>query len=212
MKLPKKIHIDFTIDLIKVFKVVKIGVGFVWKLLPWAIIIFLLLTRSAHAATMPVRRANLPSVSDGGLSSLIVKPDISNDLLNKLQDAQKPPEPVVVPEPAPAPEAAVEPSFTPGNDYFWGQCVWYVANRKSVPAGWGNASDWLANAQAQGWSTGTEPRVGAVAWFPIGGEGHVAYTEAVNDDGTIQVSEMNVLGLGVVDYKTIDAHSVEYIY
>lgn len=188
-----------------------------WQLLPWVVIIFLLLTHKAGAATIPATyKESDKSSSNGGLSSLMIKPTPSTILIKQIQDAQKPapPPPVVVPAPAPEPvvEAPIEPTFTPGNDYFWGQCVWYVANRKSVPAGWGNASDWLANAQAQGWATGTEPRVGAVAWFPIGGEGHVAYTEAVNDDGTIQVSEMNVLGLGVVDYKTIDAHSVEYIY
>lgn len=70
----------------------------------------------------------------------------------------------------------------------WGQCTWYVAQKRYVP--WnGHAKAWLSNARKYGFQTGTEPRVGAImatneTWY-----GHVAYVEAVNGD-YITVSEM----------------------
>ena len=38
-----------------------------------------------------------------------------------------------------------------------------------------------------------------------GGLGHVAFVESVDPDGTWHISEMNVLGLDVVDNKTMPA-------
>jgi surface antigen len=37
------------------------------------------------------------------------------------------------------------------------------------------------------------------------GLGHVAFVESVSLDGTWNISEMNVLGLDVVDYKSMPA-------
>jgi len=58
----------------------------------------------------------------------------------------------------------------------------------------GNAKNWLANAKASDYVTGTEaaPRSAVVMTGPSGAMrryGHVAYVESVNGDGTITISE-----------------------
>ncbi len=98
---------------------------------------------------------------------------------------------------------------TAGNTYYWGQCTWYVKNRRAdLPNMLGNGGSWVGNAAAQGYATGSAPRAGAVAEVP----GHVMYVESVNKNGTITVSEMNYQGVGVVSTRTISASSARYIY
>lgn len=74
--------------------------------------------------------------------------------------------------------------------YYVGNGMWctdYVhSKRPDVPV-YGNAGySWMSAAQAQGKSTGSDPRAGAVAVQ----NGHVAYVERVNADGSYVVSEM----------------------
>lgn len=108
---------------------------------------------------------------------------------------------------------SVEGPANATNLYDWGNCTWYVASKRAIPNDWGNANTWLPRAQVAGYQTGLEPRVGAVAWFPPGGSlGHVAYVLAVNGDGTVLISEMNVQGLGVQSERIINAGQAEYIY
>lgn len=99
---------------------------------------------------------------------------------------------------------------TAGNTYVWGNCTWYVKNRRpDMPNQLGNGGQWVANAAARGYATGSTPRVGAVAEVP----GHVMYVESINSNGTVNISEMNYNGgLGVVNYRTIAAGSARYIY
>lgn len=103
-------------------------------------------------------------------------------------------------------------SHPPGNDYYAGQCVWYVANRKPTPAGLGNANTWYARAQAWGFRVGSIPQVGATATSTEGYYGHVAYVEQVYDNGTILVSEMNWYGPFVVNNRITPASDWGYIY
>lgn len=80
------------------------------------------------------------------------------------------------------------------NGYDYGYCTWYVANKISVPANWGNANTWAFYAGRSGWSVSQRPTVGAIAQTTGPGYGHVAYVEAVSDDGTmIKYSDMNGL-------------------
>lgn len=101
-----------------------------------------------------------------------------------------------------------------GNAYAWGNCTWYVYNmRPDIGSFWGNASSWAISARAAGYRVDNVPAVGSIAqWNPYAsghsGYGHVAYVEAVNSDGTITISEMNVRGLGVTSRRTISASSV----
>lgn len=102
---------------------------------------------------------------------------------------------------------------TAGNTYTAGYCTWYVKNqRPDIPNGLGNANMWLRNARAAGMSTGSQPRVGAVAQTTAYGYGHVAIVTAVHGNGTITVSEMNFTGFNQVSSRTVSASSFNYIY
>lgn len=89
------------------------------------------------------------------------------------------------------------------NGYDWGNCTWYVASRISVPTNWGNANTWDNLAPMSGWTVSSVPRPGAIAQSDRGSFGHVAYVEAVSDDGTqIKYSDMNGLaGFARVGYS-----------
>jgi surface antigen len=111
------------------------------------------------------------------------------------------PEPPPTPRPAPRPAVsssyvrpAVPIAYQNSSRFPFGQCTWYVAQKRSVP--WnGNAWQWYGNAQAFGYRVGAQPRPGAiqVTWESYY-YGHVAYVESVNGDGSWTVSEMNYGG------------------
>lgn len=76
------------------------------------------------------------------------------------------------------------------NSYYVGNGMWctdYVhSKRPDVPI-YGNAGyNWISAAQAQGKATGSTAQAGAIAVT----NGHVAYVNSVNPDGTYNVSEM----------------------
>lgn len=104
----------------------------------------------------------------------------------------------------------VSRSTSAGNTYYYGYCTWYAKQRRpDLPNRLGNGGQWVANAAAQGYATGSAPRAGAVAETT----GHVAYVESVNGDGTIVISEMNgPAGWGVVGTRTVPASQYRYIY
>ena len=76
------------------------------------------------------------------------------------------------------------------NSYYVGNGMWctdYVHAKRPDVAIYGNAGyNWISSAQAAGKSTGSTPKAGAVAVM----DGHVAYVESVNKDGSYVVSEM----------------------
>lgn len=81
------------------------------------------------------------------------------------------------------------------------QCVSYTAwkilqTTDYAPRWWGNANMWPASARAAGFSTGSTPRVGSVGIISAGQYGHSVWVEAVNDDGTIDVSQYNFYNAG----------------
>ncbi|MFA6492681.1 MAG: CHAP domain-containing protein [Patescibacteria group bacterium] len=67
---------------------------------------------------------------------------------------------------------------------------WY-----NTRVGSGSAWNWPALASDQGYNVSSTPRVGAIVSWPAGGifgrYGHVAIVEAVNSDGTFEVSQYN---------------------
>lgn len=98
-----------------------------------------------------------------------------------------------------------------GNTYYYGYCTWYAKQRRpDLPNMLGNGGQWVANAAARGYATGSVPRAGAIAET----YGHVAYVESVNGDGTLVISEMNgPAGFGVVGTRTVPASTYfGYIY
>lgn len=109
-----------------------------------------------------------------------------------------------------APKLSTGSVQSPGNLYEPGQCVWYIKNlRPEIPNSWGNATDWLFNAQQQGWATGLEPRVGAVGWT----NGHVVLVTTVNDNGTVDITDMNGRYVPFeIGNRTFPASKYVYIY
>jgi CHAP domain len=95
------------------------------------------------------------------------------------------------------------------NAYATGNCTWWCFQQSGwVPLGWGNAGEWLANAQQCGYKTSSRPAVGAIGVWgpgvdPPWGYGHCALVTAVRGDGSATVSEMNWKGLGQVDQRNI---------
>lgn len=107
------------------------------------------------------------------------------------------------------------------NGYDYGYCTWYAANRRAqagraIPSNLGNASTWKVLAQRAGLGVGNAPAAGAIIWTPPRDYyGHVGYVDSVNADGSVNVSEMNVAGWGVVSRKTLSpeqAAAYSYIY
>lgn len=85
-----------------------------------------------------------------------------------------------------------------------GHCTWYVARRFHVTWG-GDAKYWLKNAAEAGYRTGQVPQVGSVVVTSDGGKhGHVALVEKIDQaNGTMTISEMNYIGLGVVSTRVL---------
>lgn len=104
-----------------------------------------------------------------------------------------------------------------GNAYPYGQCTWWAYTRRAqlgLPTGsyFGNAQSWGASASALGyWVDNTARNTGDVVVFGPGQEGassiygHVAVVEKVNADGSVEISESNAKGLGVISNRTFTA-------
>lgn len=139
----------------------------------------------------------------------------------------KPGEQIIIPDGTKAAAVASSASIAFGgwggsasygaNGYDYGYCTWWVAKLRAaagnpLPTNLGNASTWAVRAAAFGLPVGTTPRVGAAVVTSTKGAGHVAYVTAVNDDGTITISEMNHEGWNRTDTRTIDGSGFKYIY
>lgn len=124
----------------------------------------------------------------------------------------------VTPAPAPAPAPSVGGQGTSngdyGNAYATGQCTYWAYERRrqmgiGTPSYLGNGGDWWRNAPSYGLRVDHNPQVGAALSFLPGQDGadgtwgHVAVVEAVYGDGTFQISEMNVGGLWMMNYRTL---------
>jgi hypothetical protein len=77
-----------------------------------------------------------------------------------------------------------------GNCTWWAWEQWHLLGY-NLPLNWGNAADWVVDAERSGLPIGTTPRLGAIAIFPradgvwaYGPPGHVAFVTAVSSDGT----------------------------
>ncbi len=112
-----------------------------------------------------------------------------------------------------------------GNRYAFGNCTWYVYERRASmgrPVGsfWGNGGSWAYSAAASGYTVNRSPAAGAVLVEAAGriATGHVALVETVNGDGSIVISEMNngaYGGFNIVNNRTISAGEVglyQYIH
>ena len=97
-----------------------------------------------------------------------------------------------------------------GNNYSYGYCTWYVANRRYVASSLGNASQWPYNAPRAGMTVGNNPVAGSAGVTKSGN--HVVYIERV-DGGTVYYSEMNgPAGWGRVNSGSAPASNFRYVY
>lgn len=98
-----------------------------------------------------------------------------------------------------------------GNEYPYAECTWGAFNRMAQigqPIEWfsgngGHGGAWAASARSAGYTVVKgEPKVGWAACFQGGVAGsippygHIAVVEHVNSDGSILVSETNVINMG----------------
>lgn len=98
-----------------------------------------------------------------------------------------------------------------GNEYPYAECTWGAFNRMAQigqPIEWfsgngGHGGAWAESARARGYTVVKgEPKVGWAACFQGGVAGsippygHIAVVEYVNSDGSILVSEVNVINMG----------------
>ena len=112
-----------------------------------------------------------------------------------------------------------------GNKYAFGNCTWYVYERRAqlgMPVGsfWGNATTWAMNAAAAGFLVDGNPTVGSIMQNG-GGYGHVAVIEAVNPGVSVSVSEMNGyrfgggfnrIGRGEIPWSEVMSGMYRYIH
>ena len=114
-----------------------------------------------------------------------------------------------------------------GNAYPYGQCTWWVYQRRTemgLPVGsyFGNGNMWADSARNLGyWVDNTPRHVGDMVVFQ-GGQfnadttyGHVAIIEKINADGSIEISESNAKGLGVISSRTFsaaDASQLQFVH
>lgn len=128
----------------------------------------------------------------------------------------KPLQPIPKPKPKPITARATKPAVEtrrviPGNSYSPGYCTWFAKSKRAdLPNNLGNAVTWLSRAAAQGYSTGSTPRVGAVAWQG-GGLGHVAIVTGVSGN-MVTIREMNFKGRYIVSSRTVPSSTFKYIY
>ena len=102
--------------------------------------------------------------------------------------------------------AVNRPAGSKSNAYPYGWCTYYVATRRYVPGGWGNAKSWLSSARSAGYPTGSQPVAGAIMVSNESWMGHVAYVESVSGS-SFTVAEMNYKGWGVRSRRTISKGS-----
>lgn len=97
-----------------------------------------------------------------------------------------------------------------GNNYSYGYCTWYVANRRYVASSLGNASQWPYNAPRAGMTVGNNPVAGSAGVARSGN--HVVYIERV-EGGTVYYTEMNgPAGWGRVNSGSAPASNFIYVY
>ncbi len=126
-------------------------------------------------------------------------------------------QPAVQTQAAAAPAATTSrPNYSSSaSSYPVGECTW-GAKVLAPWAGnfWGNGGQWAASAAADGFRTGSQPQVGAIACWNDGGYGHVAVVYQVSGN-KIAVQESNYAGKRyIADHRggLFDPGAVTYIY
>lgn len=163
--------------------------------------ITLILLLTLGLAAPPARAEAIPKQQVTELPVLLEAHELIKPL-EPLQAAELAPLTPVAP---PAPKTQHTAS-TGLNGYEAGQCTAWVASKRHVPSGWGNASNWKAAAQRAGWTVSTTPVAGAIGWTP----GHVVYVESVNGN-SVTISEQNYKWVAF-ETRTVTKPATAYLY
>lgn len=144
------------------------------------------LTKIAKANNVPLERlwAANPQIENQD------KIDVGDTIIIPLETDILAPRAFVAPEPVSSPhkpQTGSRQAPVRSGAYEAGQCTAWVAEKRFVPSGWGNASNWRNAAQKAGWTVSSHPVDGAIGWRG----NHVVYVESVNGDGTVTISEQN---------------------
>lgn len=95
----------------------------------------------------------------------------------------------------------IDGNGTDGMGYGCRQCVSYAAWRAYketgyAPINWGNANNLPSSARSAGFNTGSTPRANSMGVISAGQYGHVVWIDAVNGDGTVDISQYNYYNAG----------------
>ncbi|RIN54229.1 CHAP domain-containing protein [Staphylococcus simulans] len=100
------------------------------------------------------------------------------------------------------------------NPYDDGECTDYVFEKvkddgNMIGKSWGDAKYWADKAEEAGYTVNQQPKASSLLQSLRGEEGHVAYIEHVNDDGSLYVTEMNYVAPHKVTSRTIQPQQVQ---
>ncbi len=101
--------------------------------------------------------------------------------------------------------------------YDYGNCTYWAALRRiqighQIPNTWGNANTWAERAALDGYQVDHNPAVNSIMQTSAGFYGHVAFVEAVDEQGNWTISEMNVIGYDQLDTKTLSPAMAKWFY
>ncbi|UXV34198.1 CHAP domain-containing protein [Staphylococcus sp. IVB6181] len=100
------------------------------------------------------------------------------------------------------------------NPYDKGQCTDYVFEKvkkdgNMIGKSWGDAKYWHTKAKEDDYQVNQQPKVKSLMQSPRGEQGHVAYIEAIHDNGALYVTEMNYEAPHKVTSRTIQPERVQ---
>lgn len=100
------------------------------------------------------------------------------------------------------------------NTYDDGECTYYVFDMvkddgNMIEKSWGDAEDWAERASFDGYAVNDVPEAGSILQTGRGPIGHLAYIESINDDGSLEISEMNLYEQHEVTERTIESEEVQ---
>lgn len=99
------------------------------------------------------------------------------------------------------------------NSYDEGECTYYVfdlvkSDLNMIERSWGDAEHWAERAEADGYTVNQNPESGSLLQTSRGEIGHVAYVTDVNNDNSIEITEMNFYEPYEITERTIDADNI----
>lgn len=108
----------------------------------------------------------------------------------------------------------VLPDPMANNTYDEGECTYYVfdlvkSDSNMIEDSWGDAEHWAERAESDGYRVDRTPEPGSILQTSRGEIGHVAYVTNVNDDRSIEITEMNFHEPYEVTERMIEAKNIE---